>query len=108
MDGRRLRSLAPSYIVVEIEFLDDNSLVRIHYGIKMIWRIGLAPWEFEFLFPCSLTSTFLGRGEISSWVQGFRVPGSGIRVWGLGYRVWGIGNMAYGIGYRVYGKGFRV
>jgi len=25
----------------------------------MIWWTGLAPWEFEFPFPGSLTSTFL-------------------------------------------------
>ena len=33
------------------EFFIDNLLVR--------WT-GLAPWEFEFPFPGSLTSTFLG------------------------------------------------
>ena len=27
----------------------------------MIWWTGLAPWEFEFPFPGSLTSTFLVR-----------------------------------------------
>ena len=34
--------------------------VRIHFIIVMIRWTGLAPWEFEFLFPGSLTSTFLG------------------------------------------------
>ena len=34
-------------------------LVRIHFIIEMIWWTGLAPWEFEFPFPGSLTSTFL-------------------------------------------------
>ena len=41
-------------------------LVRIHFIIVMIRWTGLAPWEFEFPFPGSLTSTFLvssgGRG----------------------------------------------
>ena len=37
----------------------DNLLVRIYLIIEMIWRTGLAPWEFEFPFPDSLISTFL-------------------------------------------------
>ena len=37
----------------------DNLLVRIHFIIVMIRWTGLAPWEFEFPFPGSLTSTFL-------------------------------------------------
>jgi len=36
----------------------DNLLVRIHFIIEMIWWTGLAPWEFEFPFPGSHTSTF--------------------------------------------------
>ena len=43
----------------EIEFFIDNLLVRTHFIIEMIWWTGLAPWEFEFLFPGSLTYTFL-------------------------------------------------
>ena len=43
----------------EREFSIDNLLVRIHYIIVMIKWTGLAPWEFEFPFPGSLTSTFL-------------------------------------------------
>jgi len=43
----------------EIEFFLDNLLVRIHFVVEMIRWTGLAPWEFEFLFPGSLTSTFL-------------------------------------------------
>ena len=39
----------------------DNLLVRIHFIIVMIRSTGLAPWEFEFPFPGSLTSTFLAR-----------------------------------------------
>ena len=44
----------------EREFFIDNLLVRIHLIIEMIWRTSLAPWEFEFPFTGSLTSTFLG------------------------------------------------
>ena len=47
------------YEVPEREFCIDNLLVRIHFIIEMIRWTGLAPWEFEFLFPGSLTSTFL-------------------------------------------------
>ena len=39
--------------------LVGEELVRIHFIIVMIWWTGLAPWEFESLFPGSLTSTFL-------------------------------------------------
>ena len=39
----------------------DNLLVRIHLIIVMIRWTGLSPWEFEFAFPGSLTSTFLVR-----------------------------------------------
>jgi len=35
----------------------------LHVIIVMIRWTGLAPWEFEFPFPGSLTSTFLGRGN---------------------------------------------
>ena len=42
----------------ERESFIDNLLVRIHFIIEMIWWTGLAPWEFEFPFPGSLTSTF--------------------------------------------------
>ena len=44
----------------EREFFIDNLLVRIHFIIVRIRWNGLAPWEFEFPFPGSLTSTFLG------------------------------------------------
>ena len=43
----------------ERQFFIDNLLVRIHFIIVMIRWTGLAPWEFEFPFPGSLTSTFL-------------------------------------------------
>jgi len=45
--------------VPERDFFVDNLLVRIHFIIVMIRWSGLAPWEFEFPFPGSLTSTFL-------------------------------------------------
>jgi len=41
--------------------LIDNRLVRVRFIIVMIRWTGLAPSEFEFPFPGSLTSTFLGR-----------------------------------------------
>ena len=37
----------------------DNLLVRIHFIIVLIRWTGLAPWDFEFPFPGSLTPTFL-------------------------------------------------
>jgi len=43
----------------ERDFFIDNLLVRIHFIIVMIRWTGLAPWEFEFPFLGSLTSTFL-------------------------------------------------
>jgi len=50
----------------EREFFIDSLLVRIHFIIVMIRRTGLAPWGFEFPFPGSLTSSFLGKPEISN------------------------------------------
>ena len=41
----------------EREFLIDNLPVRVHLIIVVIRWTGLAPWEFEFPFPGSLTST---------------------------------------------------
>ena len=41
------------------EFFIDNLLARIHFIIVIIRWAGLVPWEFEFLFPGSLTSTLL-------------------------------------------------
>jgi len=35
----------------EREFFVDNLLVRIHFIMVMIRWTGLAPWDFEFLFP---------------------------------------------------------
>jgi len=47
----------------EREFFIDNLLFRIHFIIEMIWRTGLAPWEFEFPFLGSPTSTFQARED---------------------------------------------
>ena len=51
------------------DFFIDNLLVRIHFIIDMIWWTGLAPWEFEFPFPGSLTSTFLDSTHTSTTVE---------------------------------------
>ena len=45
--------------LAEREVSIDNLLVRMHFIIVMIRWTGLAPWQFEFPFPGSLTSTFL-------------------------------------------------
>ena len=45
--------------VPEREFLIDNPVVRIYFMTVMIRWTGFAPWECEFPFPGSLTSTFL-------------------------------------------------
>ena len=51
--------LAQRLRLAEKEVFIDNLLVRSHFIIVMIRWTGLAPWEFEFLFPCNLASTFL-------------------------------------------------
>ena len=48
----------PKSETLEREFFIDNLLVRIHFIIVMMRWTGLAPWEIEFPFPGSLTSTF--------------------------------------------------
>ena len=55
-DRRNLR------VDIKREFFIDNLLVRIHSIIVMIRWTGLAPWEFEFLFPDSIPSNFLSGG----------------------------------------------
>jgi len=52
----------------EREFFIDNLLVRIHFIIVMIRWTGLAPWEFEFPFPGSLTSIPLPNDHASASV----------------------------------------
>jgi hypothetical protein len=51
-------------------FFIDNLLVRIH---RCFWLTGLAPWEFEFLFPGSLISTFLEK-ELAPQPPSIRGP----------------------------------
>ena len=53
---------APS---LEREIFIDNLLVRIHCIIVIIRWTGLAPWEFEFPLPGSLTSIFFTGGVVS-------------------------------------------
>jgi len=48
----------------------DNLLVRIHFIVEMIGWTGLAPWECEFPFQGSLTSTFLCPPPLSLWNLG--------------------------------------
>jgi len=85
----------------EREFFIDNLLVRIHFIIMMIRWTGLAPWKFEFPFPGSLTSTFLG-----SQVHAFPSLGWALGFGGLGNRVLlGLGVMGDGLGDRGCGLG---
>ena len=48
----------------ERKFFIDNLLVRTHLIIEIISWTGLAPWEYEFLFPGSLIPTFLDKDHI--------------------------------------------
>ena len=54
--------------------LSEGLEVRIHFIIVMIRWTGLVPWEFEFLFPGSLTSTlqagFPRAGELPGAERG--------------------------------------
>jgi len=50
-------------MVREREFFIGNLLVRIHFIIAMMRWTGLEPWEFEFPYPGSLTSTFINRWQ---------------------------------------------
>ena len=61
LNATRFKYVIPPVTALEREFFIDNLLVRIHFIIVMIRWSGLAPWEFEFPFPGSLTSTFLGH-----------------------------------------------
>ena len=68
----------------ERELFIDNLLVRIHFIIVMIRWTGLAPWEFEFLFPGSFTSTCLHKeaadcAAVRVWGSGLTIQGSGVR-----------------------------
>ena len=55
---RRQHQRRAPRLVLQREFFIDNLLVRVYFIIVMIRWTGLAPWEFEFPFPGSLTSTF--------------------------------------------------
>jgi len=57
----------------EREFFIDNLLVRIHFIIVMIRWTGLAPWEFEFPFPGSLTSFYFAG---TRWTMSTRARAS--------------------------------
>jgi len=78
-------------------------LVRIHFIIVMIRWTGLAPWEFEFPFLGSLTSTFLDLidkscgtflsskiDEIQRWAGPWMssIVGLEFGVEGAGFQVW--------------------
>ena len=56
----------PTWFSTEREFFTDNLLVRIDFIIVMIGWTGLAPWEYDFPFPGSLTSTFLNECRIQN------------------------------------------
>ena len=43
----------------ESDLFIENLLARIHFIIEIITWTGLAPWELEFSFSASLTSTLL-------------------------------------------------
>jgi len=71
----------------EREFFADNLLVRHHFIIVMIRWTGLAPWEFEFPFPGSLTSTFLQVGDLTEAVSDMeRALSSSERLVGKSFR----------------------
>ena len=89
-----------------------NSRAVHHFIIVMIKWTNLAPWEFEFPFPGSLTSTFLVRRPTSTYMSlatgpiVFRVCGLRVRVeGGLGFGVEGLGQTF--LGFKVCGLGFR-
>ena len=67
---------------VEREFFIANLLVRIHFIIEMIRWTGLAPWEFEFPFPGSLTS--IGRAGSILGLQQEYLADNEEYFWGLG------------------------
>ena len=60
------------------EFFIDNILVRIHFIIVMTGWTGLAPWDFEFPFPGSLTSTFLTGARARVLRHGGHTRGAGL------------------------------
>ena len=74
----------------EREFFMEILLVQIHFIIVMMRWTGFAPWEFEFPFPDSFTSSFLFRVEKrvgASTVARRRVQIFGLRVGDFRVRV---------------------
>ena len=51
----------PLHVPTERDSINHSLLDRVHFIVVMIRLTGLAPLEFEFLFPGSLASTFLGH-----------------------------------------------
>ena len=96
----------------EREFFIDKLLVQIHFIRVMIRWSGLAPWEFEFSFPGSRTSTFLEVCWIRSRLkgQGAWCGAQGVEcgVRDAGCRVCGAGCGVRGSECRVRGSGCRV
>jgi len=114
--------MGPPRVETQRVFFIDNLLVRIHFIFVMIWWTGLAPWEFEFPLPGSLTSTLHDvcvtlrlfsvhrdlrhtagyEGEISPSLSSF--PSTYCRIFPMSLRhclLWGL--CPYGIAYcRVY------
>ena len=69
----------PAEVCPDPPLFIDNLLVRIHCIIVMIRWTGLAPWEFEFPCPVSLTSTHpqLDKGiqtPLAPWEFEFSCP----------------------------------
>ena len=66
-------------------------MVRIHFIIDLIWWTGLAPYEYEFLFPGSLISIFLEQPW--TWLKLRRYGQQELRfgIWGFGCWVKGVG-----------------
>ena len=83
----QVRSPAASRVFIDLTERVDNLLVRINFIIVMIKWTGLEPWELEFPFPGSLTSTFLSvamlpsRYKYVSFAVFGRKRGAGIAEW---------------------------
>ena len=73
----------------ERESVIDSLLVRIHLIIVMIRFTGPTPWEFEFPFPGSLTSTFLVY-LLQVWGSGLGL-GQGCRFHDVGFQISDLG-----------------
>jgi len=89
--GGELVEHAPSLLYqAQRELLIDNLLVRIHFIIVMIRWTGLAPWEFEFPFPGSLTAGGQeGGGELVAQAPAPSPPLITPVGYSRRFRVWG-------------------